>query len=215
MNPQGALQPAFVGLAGHGKQRPETLQQKYSQYLYRAVCLFHWASEEFQIPNPMKSLPAHKFTSPEVESFTKEEIDALLKACDFCDEAGTDRRKKFTMNRATARRDRAIILTTIDSGLRASELCSLHVADLDQKTGKITIRYGVNGGAKGGKARFGYLGKTARKAVWRYLADREDGENAEAQLFLGKNRLPFSWGLPVQHNFSSGTRSAFYSQFCT
>jgi integrase/recombinase XerD len=81
------------------------------------------------------------------------------------------------MCRATARRDRTIILTLIDSGLRASELCSLRVADLDQVIGKITIRHGVNGGAKGGKARFVYLGKTAQKAIWRYQAEREDGES--------------------------------------
>jgi len=56
-------------------------------------------------------------------------IESLLKACDFCDEAGTDRRKKYTMRRETARRDRVIILTLIDSGLRASELCSLRIAD--------------------------------------------------------------------------------------
>jgi integrase/recombinase XerD len=80
----------------------------------------------------------------------------------------------------------------IDSGLRASELCSLRIADLDQKTGKITIRHGVNGGAKGGKARFVYLGKTARKAVWRYLAEREDGENSESPLFVGKSGYPLN-----------------------
>lgn len=146
---------------------------------------FHWAAEEFQILNPMKSVPAPKFTSPQVEPFTKEEIEALLKACDFCDEAGTDRRKKFTMRRA-------IILTLIDSGLRASELCSLRIVDLDQKTGIITIRHGVNGGAKRGKARFVYLGKTARKVVVRYLAEREDGENAEALLLLGKSGYPLN-----------------------
>jgi hypothetical protein len=68
----------------------------------------------------MKSVPTPKVTRQEVEPFTKEEIETLLKACDFCEEAGTDRRKKFTMRRATARRDCAIILTLIDSGLRAT-----------------------------------------------------------------------------------------------
>lgn len=96
------------------------------------------------------------------------------------------------MRRATGRRDRALILTLIDSGLRATELCSLRIAVLDSKTGKITIRHGVNGCAKGGKARFVYLGKTARKAVWRYLADREDGETPDSPLFLGKAGSPLN-----------------------
>jgi integrase/recombinase XerD len=59
------------------------------------------------------------------------------------------------------------------------------------KTGKITIHHGVNGGVKGGKGRVVYFGKTARKAIWRYLAEREHGENAEALLFLGKSGYPF------------------------
>jgi len=36
------------------------------------------------------------------------------------------------------------------------------------------------------------MGKTARKAVWRYLAEREDGEAAEASLFLGKSGYPLN-----------------------
>jgi len=99
---------------------------------------------------------------------------------------------KFTMRRATGRRDPAIIFTLIDSGLRATELCSFRIAVLDSKTEKITIRHGVNGGAKGGKARFVYLGKTARKAVWRYLADREDGETPDSPLILGKAGSPLN-----------------------
>jgi len=70
--------------------------------------------------------------------------------------------------------------TVIESGLQASELYTLLVADFDHKTGKITIRHGVNGGAKDGIVRFGNLGKTARKLVWRYLAEREGGENEES-----------------------------------
>jgi integrase/recombinase XerD len=55
-----------------------------------------------------------------------------------------------------------------------------------------SIRLGVNGGAKGGKVRFVYMGKTARKDVWRYLAEREDGENSEASLFIGKSGYPLN-----------------------
>ena len=36
----------------------------------------------------------------------------------------------------TALRDRAIILTLVDTGIRASELCALRVEDYDESTGR-------------------------------------------------------------------------------
>lgn len=150
------------------------------------MSFFHWVSDEFQIPNIMKGVKGPKFEEPPVEPFTKEEVEALLKACDFCREAQTDRRRKFTMRRVTGYRDRALILMLLDTGLRATELCSLLIGDLDMATGKVTVKHGVLGGAKGKKGRIVYMGKTTRKSVWRYLATREDGENPNAPLFIGK-----------------------------
>jgi len=110
----------------------------------------------------------------------------LLKACEFCKEAKTTERWRFTMRRATAKRDRAIILTLLDTGLRASELCALKIGDVEQKTGRVHVKHGVSGGAKGGKGRAVFPGKAARHAVWRYLADREDSEDSDAPLFVDK-----------------------------
>jgi integrase/recombinase XerD len=80
----------------------------------------------------------------------------------------------------------------LDTGLRATELCSLTINDVDLKTGKVTIRHGIAGGAKGGKGRTVYLGKVARKAVWRYLASREDGDDPDAPLFISHADRPFN-----------------------
>lgn len=153
---------------------------------------FHWASDEFGLPNPMKKVPAPKFTEPPVEPFEKEEIERLLKVCDFCDEAKTNERRKFSMRRPTARRDRAILLTLLDTGLRATELCSLLIGNVDLNTGKVNVLQGVRGGAKGGKGRTVFLGKAARRAVWRYLADRDDRDDPEAPLFVGKTNRAFN-----------------------
>ena len=153
---------------------------------------FHWASDEFDIPNPMKKVPAPKFTDPPIEPLSQDDVEAILKVCTYCRESQTNDRRKFTMRRPTARRDRAIILTLLDTGLRATELCSLTVGDVDLKTGRIDVKHGVGGGAKGSKGRVVFLGKAARRSLWRYLAERDDGEELDAPLFIGKHFRPIN-----------------------
>ena len=74
----------------------------------------------------------------------------MLKACEMCKEADTTFRRRFVMRRWTAYHDQAIILVLVDTGLRASELCALKIGDVDQKTGKVQVKHGRLGGAKGG-----------------------------------------------------------------
>lgn len=153
---------------------------------------FTWASTELELASPMKAVPAPHFQVAPVEAFSKEDIEALLKASEFCKEALPTNRRRFTMKRWTAHRDQAIILTLLDTGLRASELSALTVGDVELKTGKVQVKHGRLGGAKGGKGRIVFLGKAARRAVWRYLAEREDGTQPEAPLFLVKCDRPMN-----------------------
>jgi integrase/recombinase XerD len=80
----------------------------------------------------------------------------------------------------------------LDSAIRASEFCPLRLGDFEAKRGKLEIRHGMEEGAKGGKGRVVYLGKTARHALWRYLAEREDGEQTDAPLFVVRRGRPFN-----------------------
>jgi integrase/recombinase XerD len=155
-------------------------------YWVSLSALFTWAATEFGFPSPVKGVPAPKFEVAPVEPFTQAEVEKLLKAVEFMREANTDGREKFTMRRATAHRDRAIILMLLDTGLRVGELCALNIGDVEQKTGKVEVKHGVGGGAKGGKGRVVYLGKAARRSLWRYLAEREDAGELDAPLFLGR-----------------------------
>ena len=153
---------------------------------------FSWLNKEFKLPNPAVEVTPPKFPKHVIQTFTKEDIEKLIKSCLYSREAQTDERKKFVMRRPSGNRDQAIILTLLDTGLRATELCSLIVEDVDLKTGKVNIRHGIGGGAKGGKGRVTYLGKVARKAVWRYLATREDGDDSKAPLFISAGGRPFN-----------------------
>ena len=171
----------------------QPLAPKTVRNVWATLCsFFTWACVEFDLPNPMKAVPAPRFERPPVEPFSKEDIEALLKACKFTREARTANRRRFQMCRPTARRDQAIILTLLDAGLRASELCSLEIGDLEVKTGRVYVKHGRSGGAKYGKGRIVFLGKTARRALWRYLAEREDGEDPEAPLFVGRYDRPMN-----------------------
>ena len=96
------------------------------------------------------------------------------------------------MWRTTARRDWAIILTLLDSGLRSSELCALAVGDLDLKTGRLEVKHGFLEAAKGVRGRTVFLGKATRRPLWGYLVERQDGEEADAPLFLGRYHRPMN-----------------------
>jgi integrase/recombinase XerD len=115
------------------KLSPKTV---YNLYI-SVASFFTWASREFQIHNPVKGVPRPRVPEDApVEPLKKEEIELLIKACDFCEEAVTDRRRKFIMQRSISKRDKAILLTLLDTGLRAGELCALRVGDVDMKTEK-------------------------------------------------------------------------------
>ena len=171
----------------------EPLSAKSLRNVYIAMRAFYtWLSKEFGYPNPAKEITPPKFPKNEIQTFSKEDIQKLIKACLYSREAKTTDRRTFAMRRPSANRDQAIILTLLDTGLRATELCSLTIEDVDLKTGKVNVRHGVGGGAKGGKGRTTYLGKAARKAVWRYVALREDSDDLEAPLFISSGDRPFN-----------------------
>lgn len=67
-------------------------------------------------------------------------------------------------------RERAILLTLIDTGLRAGELLALDLTDFDLAEGLLMVRHG-----KGGRVRFAPLGQSARRAVRLWIRQRPAG----------------------------------------
>jgi integrase len=65
------------------KQSPKTVRNVW----VTLSAFFHWVGDEFQIPNPIKMVPAPKFETPPVEPFRREEIEAILKVCGYTQEA--------------------------------------------------------------------------------------------------------------------------------
>ncbi len=82
------------------KLTPKTV---YNIYISLAS-FFRWASREFGLENPLKSIPRPRLPpDPPVEPFKKDDIELLIKACDFSQEAVTDRRRRFVMRRSVNR----------------------------------------------------------------------------------------------------------------
>jgi integrase/recombinase XerC len=122
---------------------------------YRTVRTFlRWAWQEYDLPEPV---PIARVRAPKVPQLQLApvpipDLRAMLSTCD----------RSFV-----GERDRAILLSLLDTGARSSEFLALDVQDVNMSTGAVLIRHG-----KGGKHRVVFLGAKARRALLRYLRRR-------------------------------------------
>ena len=147
--------------------------------------LWTWAEAELGTPHLLhKRIKRPKYSRPVIEPYTRTDIGALLNACSENAEWNSRNGKSVKSVRHWKLRDRAVILVLVDTGLRAQELCDLVAKDYDNKLGRLQVRHG-----KGDKSRVVFMGESARKALWRYLAER--GEIASSTpIFVTRNGTP-------------------------
>lgn len=154
---------------------------------------FTWAMTELELPDrPDKHLKRPRYVDPDVVAFTDEEIKALLKACEYSKWVAREDMVPYRYARATMLRDQAMIHVLLSIGLRASELCRLRLKDLQEDTGEVTIL--PHRTSLKSRPRHLLMGKAARKAVWRYLADRREHEGElrpDDFLFAARGGKPF------------------------
>ncbi len=117
---------------------------------YRALrSFFNWWEEETEgNKNPIKKVSPPKVTNNPREGIA---IDDVMKLVNVC-------------KTGIAERDKAILLSLVDTGCRASEFLSINIGDVDLVNGEIRILHG-----KGDKYRTVYLGRNSRRAVRKYL----------------------------------------------
>jgi integrase/recombinase XerD len=131
--------------------------------------LWTWAEIELGLPHIIRGkVKRPPFTKQVIHPFDEQDIQKLL-AVLSANATGA--------LRPTATRDRAIVLTLLDTGMRASELCALVVGDYAPQAGRIHIRHG-----KGDKARVVVVGLRTQRALWRWATVRGDAP-ANAPLF--------------------------------
>lgn len=129
---------------------------------YRAIKTFlRWYESEVEPENwknPINKIAAPKVPIEPIEPVTLAEFKKLMKAANGarCPE-----------------RDKAILLTLMDTGARAAEFVAMSLEDINLITGAILIRQG-----KGRKPRTVFIGKKTRRAVRAYLKTRSDNSGA-------------------------------------
>lgn len=139
-----------------------------------------WAEDVLAVPDAMAKIKAPKAESVEVAPLTQADIKALMTAV----RPHRADRPKSGARYEQQLRDRAIILLLLDTGLRATELCSLKVGDVTLKTGRISVQ------GKGAKHRYVWAASVTRHALWQYVSERAAGSDPSQPLFLstGRNR---------------------------
>lgn len=166
------------GCAPRPSQR---LSQKSIRNIHAACSsFFTWAvAEDLASRNPMDRIQRPKNQPPPIEPFTEQDIKALLTVCDQT--RAWRGKPEVSSGRYTGQRDRAMILLLVDTGIRVSELCKLTAGDIDRITGHIEIIQG-----KGGKSRTVRAERRTIRAIWSYLATREEDLPDDAPLFAAK-----------------------------
>lgn len=127
-----------------------------------------WLVDEGELSaNPLVGLKPPKADSKVIPALSDDELRRLIKIC----------QGKTLLDR----RDEAIVRLMAETGMRASEVVALKVADVDLQRGLVTVRRG-----KGGKGRVAPFGPQTAMAIDRYMRGRRTHRLADTgNLWVG------------------------------
>jgi integrase/recombinase XerD len=148
---------------------------------------YKWAERDLGVGRPDLSIKMPDWESKTIIPFTEEEIKTLMKSSEYA-QVPAGKRQAYKFRRRNSVRDKALILTLLDTGIRVGELTRLKVGDVNLENGEVYIRpFHV----KKTHSRTTYLGKAARKALWRYLVGR-DNIRPDLPLFITNENRPMT-----------------------
>lgn len=128
--------------------------------------LWTWAETKYSMPHILRGhVACPKVKRQQPQPYTELEIKAMVRATAY--NAPWRGKPEVASKRHWCLRDKAILITLVDTGIRASELCALKIADYDPKIGQLVIRHG-----KGDKFRIVPLGDRACDVIDDYLDAR-------------------------------------------
>jgi site-specific recombinase XerD len=113
---------------------------------------WYWQEEEIERTNPISKVKAPKVPVEPIEGVSREQFELLLAEC---------------KGGFFGERDKAILYTLYDTGVRANECCDIKLENLNMIDNSILIEQG-----KGEKPRFVFFGKKTKKQIRKYLSLR-------------------------------------------
>jgi integrase/recombinase XerD len=132
--------------------------------------LWKWAVEAgLVIENPLRSITRPKPEKPDIIPFSEGDMRLLVEAVKYSKSYGRTGKKISRHQLPEADRNHAILLTLLDTGVRATELCNLQIKDVDlrNKDKSISVKRG-----KGKKDRHMPISARTANVIWKYLASR-------------------------------------------
>jgi len=175
------LEP-FVKFIGIDTKLPNITPQDMKQYFsiqdqqyiyayhakYRALRAFlNWSIKQNYLAKTPLTISAPKLPIKSMPVFTDEDVLAMIKAC----------------NDNNGYRDKAIVLTLYDTGMRLGELLGIKLSDIEIEGRHITVL------GKGNKTRTLQVSAKTLKAIWQYIKFRG---NPNDILWLSEERRPLT-----------------------
>lgn len=148
------------GASGNGSENCRAPSKTGGWRYYRTLrTFFRWALAEKVISdNPISNIKVVPPKLQPVEAYTQEEMQKLIDTCN---------KEYADGDLFLAARSKAIVMLFVDSGMRLSELANLRLTDVALDTGRAIVM------GKGGWQRMVPFNSVTKKALWKYLALRE------------------------------------------
>jgi site-specific recombinase XerD len=147
------------------------------------LSLYRWAvSFDLVDVNVARQLAPIRPETRAIHPFTKTDLQAMLYAVEKSKPYIRPGKASCSHTTRQALRNKAIIYTLLDTGLRAQELCDLLVRDADKKN----LRLKVLG--KGSKERIVPFSSTTALHLWRYLSTRPEAGQGDVLFATASDR---------------------------
>jgi len=168
--------PPLIEIEAHQVQEflaAQTHVKKKTVLNYRTglSALWTWATiEGFVDENIIQRTPAPKPEKVVINPFTEQDVKLMLVACEQSRPYFVYPTQQEQCTRALPyyERNKTIILTFLDTGIRNSELRNATIADVDLRNKQLIVT------GKGSKQRIVQLSSKTGRAIWHYLATRPE-----------------------------------------